>query len=243
MFTWICPQCGREVPPAYNECPDCTGLTAKATPASAPTPSADNPLEAGAAPRATAPPQEAPPASRPAASSNPMFAPSPAQVYARPRHSGTTLPTWLMAILFALAFLGIGSGIYWGVGYMRGQKKPTVTVESSAAKPSAKTSPLQKFVEVTGIRFAPSSKGVVVRFVLVNHSDFDLVGLTGNATIWGSTKKSEEDAVGSFVFSTSMGGQSSKELTMPLDTKLKLIELPDWQNITVDVQITAPGAA
>ncbi len=23
MFTWICPQCGREVPPAYNECPDC----------------------------------------------------------------------------------------------------------------------------------------------------------------------------------------------------------------------------
>ena len=24
MFTWICPQCGREVPPAYNDCPDCS---------------------------------------------------------------------------------------------------------------------------------------------------------------------------------------------------------------------------
>ena len=27
-----------------------------------------------------------------------------------------------------------------------------------------------------------------------------------------------------------------------LTTKLKPIELPDWQNITTDVQITAPGA-
>jgi len=23
MFTWICPRCGREVPPSYDECPDC----------------------------------------------------------------------------------------------------------------------------------------------------------------------------------------------------------------------------
>ena len=23
MFTWICPTCGREVPPAYDACPDC----------------------------------------------------------------------------------------------------------------------------------------------------------------------------------------------------------------------------
>ena len=28
MFTWICPQCGREVPPAYNDCPDCAKKTA-----------------------------------------------------------------------------------------------------------------------------------------------------------------------------------------------------------------------
>ena len=23
MFTWVCPQCGREVPPHFTECPDC----------------------------------------------------------------------------------------------------------------------------------------------------------------------------------------------------------------------------
>src|SRR5205085_12555142 len=39
MFTWICPQCGREVPPAYNDCPDCA---AKAKAASGP---AEPPVE------------------------------------------------------------------------------------------------------------------------------------------------------------------------------------------------------
>jgi hypothetical protein len=34
----------------------------------------------------------------------------------------------------------------------------------------------------------------------------------------------------------------SKELTAPLTTKLKIYELPDWQNVTTDVQITAPAA-
>jgi len=32
----------------------------------------------------------------------------------------------------------------------------------------------------------------------------------------------------------------SKELTAPLNTKKKIYELPDWQNVTTDVQITAP---
>src|SRR5450432_3149131 len=33
MFTWICPQCGREVSPSYDECPDCKArLAAAGTP-------------------------------------------------------------------------------------------------------------------------------------------------------------------------------------------------------------------
>jgi len=29
MFTWICPKCGREVPPAYSDCPNCRQLEAQ----------------------------------------------------------------------------------------------------------------------------------------------------------------------------------------------------------------------
>jgi hypothetical protein len=31
-------------------------------------------------------------------------------------------------------------------------------------------------------------------------------------------------------------------MTVPLATKLQMIELPDWQNTSTDVQITGPGA-
>jgi hypothetical protein len=152
------------------------------------------------------------------------------------------MPTWLMAVLFALLFVVVGGGIYWIVTGSSSQSatKPAATVESPAAKSGGSTNPLQKYVEVTGVRFGKSSKGITVTFVLVNHADSDLVGLTGNVTIWGRTQKSEEYAVGTFTFQTSMPGSSSKELTMPLTTKLKMIQMPDWQNVTVDVQITAP---
>lgn len=77
-------------------------------------------------------------------------------------------------------------------------------------------------------------------FVLTNHSDADLTGLAGNVTIWGRTQKSEEDAQGTFTFLTDLKPGESKELTAPFDTKLKIYELPDWQNINADLQITAP---
>ena len=146
-----------------------------------------------------------------------------------------------MAVLFAIGFAVVGGGIYWIIVSQHPQK-PAATVESPAAKPGDKQNPVQKYIEITGLRFGPTSKGVQVTFVVINHSDSDLVGLAGNVTIWGRTQKSEEDAVGTFTFQTSVAAQSSQQLTMPLTTKLKLMEMPDWQNVTVDVQITAPPA-
>src|SRR4051794_11894708 len=32
MFTWICPKCGSEVPPAYSDCPRCAPQQVRATP-------------------------------------------------------------------------------------------------------------------------------------------------------------------------------------------------------------------
>jgi hypothetical protein len=77
--------------------------------------------------------------------------------------------------------------------------------------------------------------------VVVNHSEAEINGLAGNVTMWGRTKKSEEDAQGTFSFSTTLGPFESKELSAPINTKLKIYELPDWQNITTDIQVTAPA--
>jgi hypothetical protein len=147
-----------------------------------------------------------------------------------------------MAVLFALAFLGLGSGVYWLVG--RGHPSTSAAaVESPAAKPGAATNPLQKYIEISGLRFVEDNrKKLMAKFVMTNHSGAEISGLAGNVTIWASTKRAEEDPMGTFAFNANLGPYESKELTAPLTTKLKVYELPDWQNATTDLQITAPTA-
>ena len=244
MFTWICPRCGREVLPSYTECPSCaqeakaSGMPVAVPPGQAPA----NPE----APAAASPPTQAPPQpaiQQPAAyQQQPSYQPPP--VYHQPRRSGG-LPTWLLTVLFAFAILGLVAGIRWGVGYLQNPSQaaspPPAQVESPAAKPVAKTSPLQKYVEISGVRWTEDAKKrVMVKFTITNHSDADLPGLAGNVTVWGRTQKSEEDAVGTFSFTANVGPQASQEVSAPLTTKLKIYELPDWQNVNTDLQITAP---
>ena len=265
MFTWICPQCGREVPPSYTECPDCA-QKAKDAPAQPEAPQAQ-PQPPGYPPpqqpayqqpqqqqpyyppqQQYAPPQYSPPRQQqqyapPQQQQYPP--PPPTMQYGPPPSRGLNMPVWLLTILFAAGLGGIIFGIYSLMQTNRAQTgngpAPTAAVESPAAKPGAKTNPVQKFIEVSGVRFVQDAKKKTqVRFLLINHSDSDLSNLAGNVTIWGRTKKSEEDAEGTFSFSTNLGPQESKELTVPLNTKLKIYELPDWQNVTTDVQITAP---
>ena len=247
MFTWICPKCGREVPPQYSECPDCeragqasaTGPAELAQPPVAAAPPPPPPEYRPQEPVHPTMPPPPPPAAQPQApfmgQAYPAYAPPP------PAPRGG-MPTWLLTIVFALAIFGAVAGVYWLVGALKGgansPAKQLATVESPAAKPGAKTSPLQKYIEVSGVRFLDEKKKPIVRFVITNHSGADLTGLTGNVTIWGRTQKSEEEAAGTFQFTTNLGPWETKDLTAPLTTKLAMIELPDWQNTTTDVQIT-----
>jgi len=154
-------------------------------------------------------------------------------------------PVWMVTILSALAIVGIVAGVYWVVGYFHGgtSGRPGATVESPVAKAGSAVNPIQKYIEVSAVRFLEDPKNkekVLVKFVLTNHSEADFSGLAGNVTIWASTGRSEEDAEGTFEFTTSLKGFESKELTAPLTGKKKIYELPDWTNMTNDVQITAP---
>jgi hypothetical protein len=227
MFTWICPQCGREVPPAYTECPDCSNKEAQ--PAQPQAAVAQPPQ-----PEYTPPPPTPPPAGQVRVA---QYQPPPA-----PAARGG-LPTWLLTLVFAFAFLGLGAGVYWLVGYAKGGgTKPAVNVDSPAAKAGLKVNPLQKYIEVSGVRFIENAKKETeVKFVITNHSSAEISGLAGNVTIWGRTRTSEEDAAGTFTFNTNLAPWESKELSAPLNSKLKIYELPDWQNVSTDVQITAPA--
>jgi len=342
MFTWICPKCGREVPPAYTECPDCAAKNAPPRAAPPPPVAAGAPPPAYAPPQPHSPPQGYPPQQQPYAAppqgyppqqqpygapppgypppqqpygapppgypppqqpygapppgypppQQPYGAPPPGypppQSYAAPPppadtppqqpeyappqqfesappvpeplaaawtdarppapRAGPALPVWLLIPVCALAILGVVLGVYWLVGGhgSNSTAAPSTTVESPAAKPGASTNPLQKFIEVAGVRFEEDPKvkdKVIVKFVLINHSDDDIANLAGNVTIWARTPKSEEDAQGTFSFATPIKPDEVKEMTVPFTTKLKVYALPDWQFLTADLQITAPGGS
>jgi hypothetical protein len=285
MFTWICPQCGREVPPAYTECPNCSKLAAEgaggnpqAPPQGPPQgPGAPPPLGSGAPPAYTPGPpqppqqqpqqhppqqqapqyyQQQPPQYQPQYQQGPpQYQQGPPQYQQGPPPPGyylpnqprrtLTLPVWLMTVLFAVGVAGVVFAMVTLMSTSKGSAgsgpAPTAAVENPSAKPGTKASPMQKYIEISGVRFTTDAKKkVLVRFVLINHSTADINGLAGNVTVWGSTKKSEEDAQGSLSFTTNLGALESKELTVPFTTKLRIYELADWQNITTDVQITAP---
>ena len=232
MFTWICPKCGREVPPAYNDCPDCA--------AKGQTPPKEVPQEAPLA--AAAPPNAYPAAAPPPAHSIAQSLPP-----LRPTPSRMTLPAWLMTVVSALAFVGVGAGAYFAINFFKKEpaaRSNNVAFETPPAAPATqgKSNPLLRQIEVTGLRLTQNKdKKTEVRFVVVNHSGAEIQDLAGTINLQARTAKQGEEPVGVFAFKVPMlGPYESREVTTLVETKLKVYELPDWQNLDHQVQITSP---
>jgi hypothetical protein len=302
MFSWICPQCGRDVPPSKTDCPFCAeqAKEAAAFAAAGPPPMQVAPdLQAAPwqqppagygtpipvaptwpPPAQQAPPQQpqyapppqqystqqyapqtvappAPPQQQYAPPQQPQYAP-PQQQYAPQRPQApppaawpqptaparSAPPTWLVGVGFAVALLLLGGGIYYF--FLRtpgGSSAEKAGLENPSNASQQKVSnPLQKYVEVVGVRMVTEDKKPVAKFVVVNHSATEIDGLAANVTLWASTSRSEEDSVGSFSFKLpEIGANDSVDLKAPLKTKKLMYELPDWQNTTAEIQITSPA--
>lgn len=141
-------------------------------------------------------------------------------------------PMWLIASLTIVGFIVLFVIAYNLMGSHGSSAKDAAAKQQTA-------NPLQKDVEVVGIRIV--SDGQTVKFLVVNHSGVELADLAANVTLWASTQRSEEDSIGSFTFhADSVAPNESKELTAPLKSEKKGFEMPDWRNITADVQVTSP---
>ena len=257
MFNWVCPRCGKEVPPSKTECPYCpppaqepagqalpppewqqhppTGLAATAASATglgSASPSAIlatarrtaavaaatcSTLVATAAPPPQPPQQQAwqqptqhaqPPSQHPPQGSQhppaqQQFHQGPGGQAWAPPHQKPGLPTWVMGLGFFVIFLVLGAAIYFGIqrfGRTNVQEKIGPESPATAAAQQKVSNPLQKYVEVVGIRMMSENRKPVARFLVVNHSNAEIAGLEANVTLWASTSRSEEDSVGSFTF-------------------------------------------
>mgnify|MGYP001157474322 CR=1 FL=1 len=222
MFTWICPQCGQEVPPSSPECPECARRARESASGAVLT------APASTVSQTAAPSRRAPAPSRSA---------SP--------------PAWLLALVFAGVFISMGTLGYVAFRYFSHRSEPLQAPEAQPVRtprtaPAESATPtaniLNKYIEVTGLRLLEENpKQLQVQFLVVNHSLAPLTDLSGTVAIRPTTAGPDGETIGAFSFHIpELRPLESKELKAPLQSKLRVYELPDWQFIRADVTITSP---
>ncbi len=203
MFTWICPKCGKEVPPSYSECPNCAAEAESAGKVSNGAPAEEKPPSAF---------QQARPKRR-----SPLFG-------------------LAMTVLVAALIIAAGAGAW---KYLRSnpdqqaaaEPAPVLETPSGQPLPPASSEMVLKNLELTGLRLTedPGQK-TMVRVVVVNHSGADLGEVSATVHLMATVQnKKETEQVGTFALKTKLGPYESKDLKLPLATKLRVYELPDWQ--------------
>ncbi len=288
MFTWICPACGKEVPPHESECPYChgTGKTEEAPAAQQPSASAPPPPPQAAPPPPSQapPPPQAPPSQPPpppqypqaqapppppppgysAPPPQPPYPPpqapppsaaypqQPAQAQAPQYYELDTgrrgMPGWLVTILVAAVVAGIGAIAYrYVLPSNRGGSSAASAESPFEPVPTARMgvigdNPIARHIEVTGFRISETQdKRLEVTFLVVNHSAADIGDLAGKVYLRTVKSSPDEPPIAEFDFKTTrLGPYESVEFKTVAKTRLRAYELPDWQFLRADVEITSP---
>jgi hypothetical protein len=284
MFTWICPQCGREVPPSYSECPACAenrqrtaqGLppvgAEPVAPRQPPPPSYQQgyPPTGPYQPQPAYPPQQPPQAAYPAQQQSPQPAYPPQQPQPQPQYAPPPppppqwqtssvppqptytlpdtvqrrgMPTWLVTILVA----GIAIAVIFGVVKLFSGKAPSgpdsaTTAAQQAVATSDSSNPYAKFLEVTGVRIVEDEKKHPnAMFLVVNHSSADLPEFQLEVALTTNTAKAGDEPLAVMTVKTgTIPANGSKDISVPLNTKLRAYELPDWQFLKASFVIKSP---
>jgi len=158
---------------------------------------------------------------------------------------------WLVAAASALVFVLLAAGAYFAYRHFRGEPAAGVSLKPPAppapAPASASATPgmraLLEAVEVTGVRMLQDkAKKAEVVFIVVNHSAAPLTDLSGTVTLRPSTSQPGNEIVGVFGFrNLSLGPFESRELRAPLNTSLRMYELPDWQFLKTELSLSTPS--
>jgi hypothetical protein len=103
--------------------------------------------------------------------------------------------------------------------------------------------PLAKYIELSGFRMKESGSGKLeVKFIAVNHSEADLGDLVLHVRLITTAAKPDDPPVTEFDAKIpSLGPYEIRDISAQASTKLRLYELPDWQFLRGDFDITSPA--
>lgn len=122
-----------------------------------------------------------------------------------------------------------------------GSSVPAIEKSAGGKAASGKQHPYAKFLEVVGIRVIEDARqNVQVKFMVVNHSSAELAGVSADVTLKPVNAAPDTPPVTEFAFKIpTLGPYEAKEVTVPAKTKLRAYEMPDWQFMQSEVQITS----
>jgi len=120
-----------------------------------------------------------------------------------------------------------------------------VLADPNGPGPATATSkhPLAKYIEFAGFRLSEAGAGKLkVQFAAINHSEADLGELTVKIKLVIVNAKPEDPPVTEFETKIpSLGPLEVKNLEASAPTKLRVYELPDWQFLRAQFDITSPA--
>jgi hypothetical protein len=104
------------------------------------------------------------------------------------------------------------------------------------------SNPAAKYLELVGFRTREKGPGKIeITFGVVNHSDADLGDLVMKVELRTIDSKPTDPAVFSFETKVpSLGPQELKEVSTLVPSKMRVYELPDWQFLRPQFEITEP---
>lgn len=103
--------------------------------------------------------------------------------------------------------------------------------------------PLAKYLELSGYRISETAAGKLnIKFVVINHSEADIGDLGLKIRLVTTAAKPEDPPITEFEAKVpALGPQEIKDVSASATTKLRIYELPDWQFIRAEVEITSPA--
>ncbi len=103
--------------------------------------------------------------------------------------------------------------------------------------------PLSKFIEVAGIRMSEAGKGKLkVTMAVINHSDADISDLALKVKLTTTAAKPGDPPIATFDLTVpKLGANEMKDASATVPTEMRLYELPDWQFLRAQFEITGPA--
>lgn len=113
---------------------------------------------------------------------------------------------------------------------------------TSAAPVNKSSNPVARYIELVGFRVAEKNAGhLQVQFGVVNHSEADVGDIKMNVNLRTSAAKAGDPPLVTFSAKVpAVGPNELKQVTVDVPSALRVYELPDWQFLKADFEITEP---